>query len=111
MYFETAPNFDNYSFEELVDAFIHIDDSRYEERALSILKRLAEKLNLEIIDIEMENIVDNPTQSYIALNRGMFFHAPSQFVDESYTHEGLEVKEKLARLKLILNKPINSVGY
>ena len=104
LYFESAPNFENYTFEELVDAFIHIDDSLYEKRALAILTRLADLLNISVLDLEMENIVNTPTQSFIQKER--FLEKPSAFIDETYTREGFEVKEKLIRLKLILNKPL-----
>ena len=100
-------NFEEYyekcSFEELVDIFTEIDDENYTDRALNILSILARHLNVEPTKIQMEQLVSIPTTVH---SKDAFYlsHNPSNFIDEVYTDEGVEVRDKLIRLKKNLNK-------
>ena len=91
--------YDDYSFDELIDVFIQIDDRLYLERALAILSQIAIKLDVTISKIQLEQIVSIPTESSMRRHRGGFFTSPSDFIDEVYTKDGLEVRDKLIRLK------------
>ena len=63
-------NFDDYSFEELVDVFIQIDDHIYTVRALNILEEIAKKLNVTTADIQLNQILLSPTESNIKYRQG-----------------------------------------
>ena len=97
-------NFDDYSFEELIDVFVQIDDHIYTVRALNILEEIAKRLNATSADIQLNQILLSSTESNIKYRHGDFTSNPSNFIDEVYTEDGVVVRDKLIRLKMMLNK-------
>jgi len=96
-FYDFVPDYKTYSLEELVDVFIQIDDIRFTDRALLILDLLVVKFNVNIADFEMELIITNPTESF---GRESYFDTEYS-LDESYTRDAIEVRDKLVRLKNI----------
>jgi len=94
-------NYNDYSFEELIDVFIQIDDRTYADRALVILENIAKRLSTSATNIQMEQIVTFPTESSMNLH-SMFIS--SNYFNDVYTDEGVEVRDKLIRLKASLSK-------
>jgi len=94
-FYDFVPDYKTYSFEELVDVFIQIDDIKLTNRAVLILKLLAAKLEVDIVDFEMELIIPFPTEPF---GRESYFDREYS-MDESYTRDAVEVRDKLVRLK------------
>ena len=90
-----VPNYGACSFTELVDIFIQIDDIKFQARARDVLANISVKLAIALEDIEMEHLIANPTGSFT----GERYFDREYSLDQSYTRDALEVREKLMRLK------------
>lgn len=92
-------NYEEYTLEELRDVFIKIDDQHYPERALAILKQLALTLKLDLMAIELKSIISNPTEYW---GRESYLDTQYSFI-ENYTDDAVAVRDKLIRLKALVN--------
>ncbi len=77
---------------ELKQCFIWIDDRAHPERARLILDLIAERENLPLDFIGLEDITKDHSNT-VAVELDIF-----AFSFEQYSAEGINVKEKLARL-------------
>ncbi|MCW8875712.1 MAG: hypothetical protein OQK04_14150 [Kangiellaceae bacterium] len=83
---------DKLSDDEVIEAFISVDDIKFPQKALALYNRLSDVLGIKPKDIGVEHLVFNP---YRELGANIFAIP----LDERYTPEALILKEKLARLK------------
>ena len=90
-----VPNYDEWTLEELKDVFIEIDDNHYSSRALDILRNLALRFKVDLMDVTLKHIIHNPTES---VGRETYLDVEYS-LSESYTRDAVVVRDKLIRLQ------------
>ncbi len=92
------PNYEEFTIEELKDVFIQIDDLHYSQRAFTIFEHFALRLKVDLIELQLEDIIKNPTESY-----GIETKWEAEYgLNVSYTRDAITVRDKLARLKKLV---------
>ena len=91
--------FSDWTLCELKDVFIEIDDNHYSERALAILGELALRFKVDLLDVTLNHIIHNPTESF-----GRETYLDTEYgLSESYTRDAVVVRDKLIRLQKLKN--------